>query len=53
VCTVLIDQSHVIQLLQTRGMTREAEKAEQILHVQVDTDRDADLLHNLGVDPDS
>lgn len=50
---MMIDKSHVVQLLQDRGRTEEAEKAEQILDVQVDTVRDADLLRSLGIDPDS
>ena len=50
---MMIDKSHVVQLLQDRGRTEEAEKAEQILDVQVDTVRDADLLCSLGIDPDS
>jgi hypothetical protein len=48
-----IDKSHVIQLLRARGMTREADEAERVLDVEVDTDRDAALLRSLGIDPDS
>lgn len=50
---MLIDKGHVIQALRDRGMTEQAEEAERVLDHQVDTDRDADLLRSLGIDPDS
>ncbi|GAB3344710.1 hypothetical protein [Modestobacter lapidis] len=50
---MLIDKSHVLQTLRTRGMTEQAARAEQVLDAHVDTVRDADLLRSLGIDPDS
>ena len=45
--SVLIDRSHVVQALRSGG------RAEEELAVHVDTVRDADLLRELGLDPDS
>lgn len=50
---MLIDRGHVVQVLRQAGRTEEARRAEQVLGVDVDTDRDADLLRDLGIDPDS
>ena len=48
-----IDRDHVIQVLRAGGRRDEAERAERELDVLVDTVRDADLLRELGLDPDS
>ena len=48
-----IDRSHVIQVLRAGGRTEQARRAEELLDVEVDTVRDADLLRELGIDPDS
>jgi hypothetical protein len=50
---VLIDRSHVVQALRSGGRAEEARRAEEELDVHVDTVRDADLLRELGIDPDS
>jgi hypothetical protein len=50
---VNVDRSHVIQVLRAGGRTEQAHRAEEVLDVVVDTVRDADLLRELGVDPDS
>jgi hypothetical protein len=50
---VRIDRSHVVQVLRAGGRHEEAERAEEVLDVDVDTVRDADLLRELGIDPDS
>jgi len=50
---VQIDRDHVIQVLRAGGRRDEAERAERELDVLVDTVRDADLLRELGLDPDS
>ncbi|WP_100497912.1 hypothetical protein [Geodermatophilus chilensis] len=49
---MLIDRSNVVQTLRAGGRTEEARRAEQVLDVQVDTVRDAEILRDLGVDPD-
>ena len=48
-----IDRDHVVQALRAGGRRDEAERAERELDVLVDTVRDADLLRELGLDPDS
>ena len=48
-----IDRSHVVQVLRAKGRTEEARRAEEVLDVDVDTVRDAALLRELGIDPDS
>ncbi|HST97766.1 MAG TPA: hypothetical protein VLJ85_08960 [Geodermatophilus sp.] len=48
-----IDRDHVVQVLRAGGRRDEAERAERELDVLVDTVRDADLLRELGLDPDS
>ena len=48
-----IDKSHVVQVLRAGGRTEQARRAEELLDVEVDTVRDADLLRELGIDPDS
>jgi hypothetical protein len=50
---VRIDREHVVQALRAAGRTDEARRAEAVLDVDVDTVRDADLLRELGSDPDS
>lgn len=50
---MLIDRSHVVQTLRHGGREEQARRAEEVLDVQVDTVRDADLLRELGLDPDS
>jgi hypothetical protein len=50
---VRIDRDHVVQVLRAAGRTDQARRAEQVLDVDVDTVRDADLLRDLGIDPDS
>jgi hypothetical protein len=50
---VQIDRDHVVQVLRAGGRRDEAERAERELAVLVDTVRDADLLRELGLDPDS
>ena len=48
-----VDRGHVIQVLRAAGRTEQARRAEEDLDVTVDTVRDADLLRELGIDPDS
>jgi hypothetical protein len=48
-----VDRSHVVQALHAGGRTEQARRAEEVLDVEVDTVRDADLLRELGIDPDS
>src|SRR3954447_7152040 len=48
-----VDRSHVVQALRAGGRTEQARRAEKVLDVEVDTVRDADLLRELGIDPDS
>jgi phenylalanyl-tRNA synthetase beta subunit len=48
-----IDRQHVIQVLRKNGMNDQADEAEKVLGVEVDTERDADLLRRLGIDPDN
>ena len=50
---MLIDRSHVVQTLRQSSREEQARRAEAELDVQVDTVRDADLLRELGLDPDS
>ncbi|MGY1683120.1 hypothetical protein [Geodermatophilus sp. SYSU D01176] len=49
---MLIDRSTVVQTLRAEGRTEEARRAEQVLDVEVDTVRDAEILRDLGIDPD-
>jgi hypothetical protein len=51
--SVLVDRSHVVQALRSGERAEEARRAEEELDVHVDTVRDADLLRELGLDPDS
>ncbi|MGY1634625.1 hypothetical protein ACI784_23235 [Geodermatophilus sp. SYSU D01186] len=42
-----------MQTLRAGGRTEQARRAERVLDVEVDTIRDAELLRDLGIDPDS
>jgi hypothetical protein len=46
-----IPKEQILQFLQERGSTDQAAQAEQELPEQVDTEQNADLLSNLGIDP--
>ena len=46
-----IDKETILNLLREQGKTDEAQRAEQELPDQVDTDRDGDLLERFGIDP--
>ncbi|MGY1714542.1 hypothetical protein ACI78R_08800 [Geodermatophilus sp. SYSU D01106] len=46
------DREHVVQALSSAGRAEEARRAAEELDVEVDTVRDADLLRELGLDPD-
>jgi hypothetical protein len=48
---VQIDKEQIINLLRDQGDQDKAQKAEQELPDQVDTDRDAGVLQRLGIDP--
>jgi hypothetical protein len=50
---VLIDREQVLQVLRSAGRPDQARRAEEVLDVRVDTRRDADLLRELGLAPDS
>jgi hypothetical protein len=50
---VEIDREHVVQVLRSGGREEQARRAEEELDVLVDTVQDADLLRELGLDPDS
>ena len=45
-----VDRSDVVQALRAGGRTEQARRAEEVLDVEVDTVRDADLLRDLGID---
>ena len=47
-----IDRGHVVQALRAGGRTEQARRAEEVLDVPFDSVRDADLLRELGIDPD-
>ena len=46
-----IPKDAILDFLRERGQSDEAQRAEQELPDQVDTDRDAGLLSKFGVDP--
>ncbi|RFU20415.1 hypothetical protein [Geodermatophilus marinus] len=48
-----IARSHVVQVLRAAGKAEQATRAERELGVEVDTEDDADLLRDLGIDPGS
>jgi hypothetical protein len=45
------DKSQIIDMLKSEGDDAKAAQAESELPDQVDTDRDADLLSKIGIDP--
>jgi hypothetical protein len=48
-----IPKDKILELLRERGEQDKADRAEQQLPDQVDTDKHADLLGKLGIDPGS
>jgi predicted PhzF superfamily epimerase YddE/YHI9 len=48
---VQIDKQAVLDLLREKGQQDQASQAEQQLPDQVDTDKNADLLQRLGINP--
>ena len=46
-----IDKEQIIAFLRERGDDAKADQAQQELPGQVDTEQDAGLLANLGIDP--
>jgi len=46
-----IDKDQILQLLRSQGDDDKAQRADQELPGQVDTDRDAGLLSKFGLDP--
>jgi hypothetical protein len=46
-----IDKNTIIEYLRQRGDDSSADRADQELPEQVDTDRDAGLLERFGLDP--
>jgi hypothetical protein len=46
-----IDKDQIISLLRQRGDDAKADKAQQELPGQVDTEKDSGLLSKLGIDP--
>ncbi|MGY1620271.1 hypothetical protein ACI797_26325 [Geodermatophilus sp. SYSU D00691] len=48
-----IDREHVLQVVRSLGTREQVERAERELGPEVDTEGDADLLRELGVDPGS
>jgi hypothetical protein len=46
-----IDKAQIIEMLRQQGKNDQAEKADQELPDQVDTDQHADLLQRFGLDP--
>ena len=46
-----IDKQAVLDLLREKGQQDQASQAEQQLPDQVDTDKNADLLQRLGINP--
>jgi hypothetical protein len=48
---VHIDRAKLVQLLHTEGDNARAEKVEAQLPEQIDTERDADALTAVGLDP--
>jgi hypothetical protein len=46
-----LDKNMILDLLRERGQQDQAAQAEQQLPEQVDTDRDAGLLQQFGLDP--
>ena len=50
-CIMQIDKEQIIAFLRERGDDAKADQAQQELPGQVDTEQDAGLLANLGIDP--
>jgi hypothetical protein len=48
---VQIDKSAILDMLREQGQQDKASQAEQQLPNQVDTDKNADLLQRLGINP--
>jgi predicted PhzF superfamily epimerase YddE/YHI9 len=48
---VQIDKSAILDMLREKGQQDQANQAEQQLPDQVDTDKNADLLQRLGINP--
>jgi hypothetical protein len=48
---VQLDKNMILDLLRDRGQQDQADQAAQQLPDQVDTDRDAGLLQQFGIDP--
>jgi hypothetical protein len=46
-----IDKQQIVSLLRERGDSDQADRAEQELPDQVDTERDRNLLERFGIDP--
>jgi hypothetical protein len=46
-----IDKDQIISFLRERGDAAKADRAQQELPGQVDTEKDSDLLAKLGIDP--
>lgn len=47
---VKLDRSELVRLLHTQGENEQADKVEQQLPEEIDTDRDGDQLEALGLD---
>ena len=45
------DKNQIIEFLRSQGNQEKAQRAEQELPQQVDTDRDGGLLSKIGLDP--
>jgi len=48
-----MSKDHVLEALRTHGIPEQVRRAEEVLGQHVDLEDDADLLRDLGVDPDS
>lgn len=46
-----IDKQQIIDMLRNRGANDQADQAQSTLPDQVDTDQHADMLNQLGIDP--
>jgi hypothetical protein len=47
-----IGREHVLEVLRTHGTPEQVRRADEVLGAHVDTEDDADLLRELGIDPD-
>jgi hypothetical protein len=50
---MLLDREHVLQVVRSVGTPEQVERAERELGAEVDTEAEADLLRELGVEPGS